>query len=102
MALCYNIKCQTSQHSPTKLLNYITAPDCVIFSAVIASAAVPGILRPVVLLTKTRQGNVIPWQYEGRHKDGSLRVDIPLQSLHLMFNCSFRYAFVLSSCRPYR
>jgi predicted acylesterase/phospholipase RssA len=31
------------QHSPPKLLNYITAPDCVIWSAVLASAAIPGV-----------------------------------------------------------
>ena len=37
-------------HSPTKLLNVHTAPDCVIFTAIIASAAVPGILNPVVLM----------------------------------------------------
>lgn len=30
-------------HSPPKLLNYITAPDCVIWSAIIASAAIPGV-----------------------------------------------------------
>lgn len=61
-------------HSPTKLLNYLTAPDCVIYTAgpspfglvenrkltreraVIASAAVPGILNPVVLMTKDANG----------------------------------------------
>jgi predicted acylesterase/phospholipase RssA len=70
-------------HSPTKLLNYLTAPDCVIYTAgersitqyvprlelwpnaclpspVIASAAVPGILNPVVLLTKAKDGSVHP------------------------------------------
>lgn len=30
-------------HSPPKLLNYLTAPDCVIWSAIIASAAIPGV-----------------------------------------------------------
>lgn len=30
-------------HSPAKLLNYITAPNCVIWSAVLASAAIPGV-----------------------------------------------------------
>lgn len=30
-------------HSPPKLLNYITAPNCVIWSAVMASAAIPGV-----------------------------------------------------------
>ena len=37
-------------HSPTKLLNVHTAPDCIILTAIIASAAVPGILNPVVLM----------------------------------------------------
>lgn len=30
-------------HSPPKLLNYITAPNCVVWSAVLASAAIPGV-----------------------------------------------------------
>jgi predicted acylesterase/phospholipase RssA len=30
-------------HSPPKLLNYLTAPHCVITTAIIASAAVPGV-----------------------------------------------------------
>ncbi|POW20034.1 hypothetical protein PSHT_04015 [Puccinia striiformis] len=41
-------------HSPTTLLNYTTAPNCVIFSAILASAAVPLILNPVVLLEKSK------------------------------------------------
>jgi len=72
-------------HSPTKLLNYLNSPDCVIFTAgmtpstlqlpfpfkeklmilsystVIASAAVPGIINPVVLLTKDKQGKLHPY-----------------------------------------
>ncbi|GAA96902.1 uncharacterized protein L969DRAFT_96794 [Mixia osmundae IAM 14324] len=74
------------QNSPTKLLNFHTAPDCVIFSAIIASAAVPGILNPVTLLTKSKDGKIKPWQFQGRHKDGSLRVDIPIDALHKYFN----------------
>lgn len=31
------------RHSPPKLLNYVTAPHCVITTAIIASAAVPGV-----------------------------------------------------------
>ncbi|CED83697.1 patatin-domain-containing protein [Phaffia rhodozyma] len=75
------------RHSPTKLLNYLTSPDCVIWSAIIASAAVPGILNPVVLMKKDMEtGKIMPWNWGTRFKDGSLRVDIPLQSLHLLFN----------------
>ncbi|CAG8603794.1 15293_t:CDS:2, partial [Dentiscutata heterogama] len=73
-------------HSPPKVLNYITAPDCVIWSAVIASAAVPGILNPVVLMQKLRNGTLIPYNYGHKWKDGSLRTDIPVQSLYMHFN----------------
>ncbi|KAK4047625.1 hypothetical protein OIV83_005283 [Microbotryomycetes sp. JL201] len=85
-------------HSPTKLLNYLTAPDCVIYTAVIASAAVPGILNPVVLLTKNKDGSVSPWEFQGKHKDGSLRVDIPLHSLHLLYNVNFS---IVSQVNPH-
>jgi len=56
------------------LLNHLTAPNCIIWSAIIASAAVPGILNPVVLMAKDRDGNVKPHNLGGsRFKDGSLR-----------------------------
>ncbi|KAI0774283.1 acyl transferase/acyl hydrolase/lysophospholipase [Fomes fomentarius] len=74
------------RHSPTKLLNYITAPDTVIWSALLASAAVPGILNPVVLMQKTKEGTLVPWNWGSKFKDGSLRVDIPVQALNLYFN----------------
>ncbi|CAG8727062.1 14215_t:CDS:2, partial [Acaulospora colombiana] len=73
-------------HSPPKVLNYITAPDCVIWSAVIASAAVPGILNPVVLMQKLKNGTLVPYNYGHRWKDGSLRTDIPVQILNMHFN----------------
>ncbi|KAG6861584.1 hypothetical protein C0995_014491 [Termitomyces sp. Mi166 len=76
------------RHSPTKLLNYLTAPDTLIWTALLASAAVPGILNPVVLLQKLKDGSVVPWNWGSKFKDGSLspRVDIPLQALNLYFN----------------
>lgn len=36
----------------TRLLNYLTAPNVVIWSAVLASAAIPGFFDPVELLMK--------------------------------------------------
>ena len=58
---------------PTKLLNYITAPDTVIWSTLLASAAVPGILNPVVIMQKLKDGSIVPWNWGSRFKDGSLR-----------------------------
>ncbi|ETW83956.1 hypothetical protein HETIRDRAFT_237210, partial [Heterobasidion irregulare TC 32-1] len=74
------------RHSPTKLLNYFTAPDTIIWSALLASAAVPGIINPVVLMQKLKDGRIVPWNWGSKFKDGSLRVDIPVQSLNLYFN----------------
>ncbi|KAJ7095418.1 patatin-domain-containing protein [Mycena belliarum] len=74
------------RHSPTRLLNYLTAPDTLIWSALLASAAVPSILPPVVLMQKLRDGSAVPWNWGSRFKDGSLRVDVPIQALHTYFN----------------
>jgi predicted acylesterase/phospholipase RssA len=63
----------TTFSRPTKLLNYMTAPDTVIWSALIASAAVPGILNPVVIMHKLKDGRVVPWNWGSKFKDGSLR-----------------------------
>ena len=71
----------------------------------LATAAVPGILNPVVLMQKLKTGRLVPWNWGSKFKDGSLRsvkpqgsllprlivydscrVDIPLQVLHLLFN----------------
>jgi hypothetical protein len=102
-----------SVSSPTKLLNYINSPDTVIWSALLASAAVPGIINPVVIMNKLRDGCIVPWNWGSRFKDGSLRwvqvrlaicwhrrssrVDIPLQALNLYFNGK-RFNF----CRRHR
>ncbi|WWC73532.1 uncharacterized protein I206_107504 [Kwoniella pini CBS 10737] len=89
----------SDRHSPTILLNHLTAPNCLIWSANLASAAVPGILNPVVLMAKDRDGNVKPHNLGGsRFKDGSLREDIPLGSLHTQFNCNFS---IVSQTNPH-
>lgn len=85
-----NVTCVPSDpHSPTILANYLTSPDCVIWSAVLASAAVPGILNPVVLMTKKRDGTLAPYSFGHKWKDGSLRTDIPIKALNLHFNVNF-------------
>ncbi|KAI8331678.1 acyl transferase/acyl hydrolase/lysophospholipase [Chlamydoabsidia padenii] len=96
----YNISVIPSDaHSPSKLLNYITAPNCVIWSAVLASAAIPGILNPVVLMQKVPHSkHLIPYNYGHRFKDGSLRTDIPAQALHNHFNVNYA---IVSQVNPH-
>ncbi|CBQ70422.1 conserved hypothetical protein [Sporisorium reilianum SRZ2] len=87
--LCISV-IPADRHSPVKLLNHVTAPDCVIWSSLLASAAVPGILNPVCLMQKRKgTGEIVPWNWGHRFKDGSLRVDIPLQDLHALFNVNY-------------
>ncbi len=94
-----NVSCVPSDpYSPTILANYLTSPDCVIWSAVLASAAVPGILNPVVLMKKTKDGRLAPYSFGHKWKDGSLRTDIPLKALNLHFNVNFS---IVSQVNPH-
>lgn len=94
-----NVSCVPADpHSPTILCNYLTSPDCVIWSAVIASAAVPGILNPVVLMMKQRDGTLAPYSFGHKWKDGSLRTDIPIKALNLHFNVNFT---IVSQVNPH-
>ncbi|KAG6015750.1 hypothetical protein E4U43_004868 [Claviceps pusilla] len=94
-----NVTCVPADpHSPTILCNYLTSPDCVIWSAVLASAAVPGILNPVVLMMKTRDGTLIPYSFGHKWKDGSLRTDIPIKALNTHFNVNFT---IVSQVNPH-
>ncbi|KAL9936950.1 hypothetical protein V8E36_004185 [Tilletia maclaganii] len=77
------------RHSPVKLLNHLTSPHCIIWSSLLASAAVPGLLNPVCLMQKTKDGEAIPYNLGHRFKDGSLRVDIPLEELHALFQVNY-------------
>ena len=94
-----NVSCVPADpHSPTILCNYLTSPDCVIWTAVLASAAVPGILNPVVLMMKTQDGTLAPYSFGHKWKDGSLRTDIPIKALNLHFNVNFT---IVSQVNPH-
>ncbi|KAJ3392760.1 hypothetical protein HDU84_003497 [Entophlyctis sp. JEL0112] len=82
--------------TPSKLLNFLTAPDVLVSSAICASCAVPGILPPIKLLVKTESGEVIPYKGSGKlWRDGSIRTDIPDMS---MFNVNFQ---IVSQVNPH-
>ena len=67
----------TSKKAPPVLLNHLSAPNVVIGSAVIASAAVPGFIPPVRLRYKDSQGVVRDYGKKGESFfDGSIRSDV--------------------------
>ena len=72
-----------------KMLNYLTAPDVVIWSAVVASCAIPKIFLSASLLVKTRGPGkkLVPWHATFHENiDGSVESDLPIKSLAEMFN----------------
>lgn len=89
----------TTKKAPAVLINHITAPNVVIASAVIASAAVPGLIHAVRLEVKRPDGTI---SFEGEQDqtywDGSIEQDIPTTGLAEMLNCQF---FIAAQCNPH-
>lgn len=84
--------------SPAILCNTITSPDCLIWSSLLASAAVPGVLNPVILMNKTPEGECVPFSIGSKWRDGSLRTDIPVDALNTYYNVNFS---VVSQVNPH-
>lgn len=76
------------QFAQSRLLNYMTAPDVVVWSAVAASCSVPGVFKPAQLFVlQPETGELKPWGAPN-HKwiDGSVTADVPIQRLSEMLN----------------
>ena len=87
----------TAKKTPPILINYISAPNVTIASAVVASAAVPGFVAPQTLQIKDPDGTIRSAGPE-TYYDGSIRHDIPTEGLSEMLNCHF---FVACQCNPH-
>jgi TAG lipase/steryl ester hydrolase/phospholipase A2/LPA acyltransferase len=89
-----------SIHEMPRLLNYITAPNVMIWSAVAASCSVPIIFSPAQLLAKDpRTGEEGPWNPSPqRWIDGSVDNDLPMTRLAEMFNVNH---FIVSQVNPH-
>mmetsp|Transcript_19172 Transcript_19172/g.72422 ORF Transcript_19172/g.72422 Transcript_19172/m.72422 type:complete len:769 (-) Transcript_19172:265-2571(-) len=94
-----NITLSVAKRSgPPILVNHITAPNVVIGSAVLASAAVPGFIQPMRLRIKGPDGVIRVHQNAELYFDGSITSDIPIAGLAETFNCRF---FVVAQCNPH-
>ncbi|KAL3774223.1 hypothetical protein ACHAW5_003374 [Stephanodiscus triporus] len=89
----------TSKKAPPVLINYITAPNVVIASAVVASASVPGFVNAMRLQVKDENGNVRnQTKCDETFRDGSIDSDIPTTGLAEMLNCRF---FLAAQANPH-
>ncbi|KAI9341683.1 acyl transferase/acyl hydrolase/lysophospholipase [Obelidium mucronatum] len=95
--LCISVVPDEPNHvTPAKVLNFMTAPDVLISSAICASCAIPLILPPIKLLCKTEAGDFVPYRGSGKlWRDGSIRSDIPDLS---MLNVTFQ---IVSQVNPH-
>lgn len=83
-----------------RLLNYITSPNVMIWSAVAASCSVPLLFSAAHLLVKNPiTGEHIPWNpTPHRWIDGSVDNDLPMTRLAEMFNVNH---FIVSQVNPH-
>ena len=87
------------EHDNQRLLNYLTAPNVLIWSASCASCCIPGIFDPVELLCKNEYGHIVPYNSnKAKFIDGSIMADLPMQRLSELFNVNI---FIVSQTNPH-
>lgn len=87
------------QHENARMLNYITAPSVVIWSAVAASCALPTVFKSSKLYAKNIDGKIIPWDNsDADWIDGSIQNDIPSKHLAQLFNVNH---FIVCQVNPH-
>lgn len=105
--------CSPRKHEPPRCLNYLTSPHVVIWSAVTASCAFPGLFEAQELMAKDRSGEIVPYHppfhlepdndmasgaASRRWRDGSLEIDLPMMQLKELFNVNH---FIVSQANPH-
>lgn len=84
---------------PPLLLNYLTTPNVLIWSAASASCALPFVFAPVQLVAKDATGCLVPFQQDGSTwMDGSITSDVPLARIGELFNVNH---FIVSQTNPH-
>ncbi|SPB52997.1 RXT2-like, N-terminal family protein [Aspergillus niger] len=102
-----NITVATSNRNATpNLLNYLTAPNVLIWSAAVASnASNNSLYQPVTIFCKDETGSIVPWPHsrdatfyqswrQGHYKEE----ESPLARIAELFNVNH---FIVSQARPY-
>eukprot|EP00520_Triparma_pacifica_P014885 CAMPEP_0118656336 /NCGR_PEP_ID=MMETSP0785-20121206/13438_1 /TAXON_ID=91992 /ORGANISM="Bolidomonas pacifica, Strain CCMP 1866" /LENGTH=633 /DNA_ID=CAMNT_0006549195 /DNA_START=379 /DNA_END=2280 /DNA_ORIENTATION=+ len=88
-----------NRSDPPRLLNYLTAPHVLVWSAAVASSALPGVFEASKLWVKDSDGNMRLESSSGaRFQDGSMENDLPMQQLGEMFNVNH---FIISQVNPH-
>ena len=88
-----------NRSDPPRLLNYLTAPHVLVWSAAVASSSLPGVFEASKLMVKDSDGTERFESTSGaRFVDGSMENDLPMQQLSEMFNVNH---FIISQVNPH-
>ena len=88
-----------NRSDPPILLNYLTAPHVLVWSAAVASSSLPGVFEPNKLLVKDADGTERSESASmSSFIDGSMEQDLPMQQLSEMFNINH---FIISQANPH-
>lgn len=89
----------TREFQSTLILNYLTAPNVLVRTAVCASCAVSGVFSPVELLAKNAEGEIVPYcPSRQQWCDGSINMDLPLKRMSELFNINY---VIVSQVNPH-
>lgn len=75
-----------------RIMNNLTSPDLLVWSAVLASCAVPVLFPPVKLTSKRYDGQHTPYLANTRWVDGSVRSDFPQEKMARLYNINYTIA----------
>lgn len=98
------VVCAADANEPPRVLNYLTSPHVIIWSAVAASSAFPGLFPAQGILSRNSRGEEVSFSMQdafgtGRlWRDGSLEEDLPIGALREMFNVNY---FMVSQTNPH-
>lgn len=85
-------------HQKPRLLSGYTSPYILMWSAALASSAVPAIFPPVKLLKKDAQGHNVPYMPRLRWVDGSVVSDLPVDRLMHLYDVNYT---IVSQTNPH-
>lgn len=86
------------RNQQARLLCGYTSPYLLVWSAALASAAVPGIFPPVTLMKKDMHGSTLPYMPRLKFVDGSVVSDLPVERLMHLHDVNF---MIVSQTNPH-
>ncbi len=85
-------------HQKARLLSGYTSPYILMWSAALASCAVPSVFPPVKLLKKDKCGHNVPYMPRLRWVDGSVVSDLPVERLMHLYDVNYS---IVSQTNPH-